>query len=80
MTMTPDQRIREIEKLAATRRLPVRSCCVVVDLAAERTKRRGSQEDARKSAATPANNCAQMFVDARKSTGQRPIQGDLFTA
>ena len=77
MTMTPDQRIREIEKLAAARKSSVRSCCVVVDLAAERAKRRGLQEGACKSAAKPANTCAQMFADARKSAGQRPIQGDL---
>lgn len=78
--MTPDQRIREIEKLAAARKLSVRSCCVVVDLAAERAKRRGLEEGACKSAAKPANTCAQLFADARKSAGQRPIQGDLFTA
>lgn len=80
MTTTPDQRIREIEKLAAARKLSVRSCCVVVDLAAERAKRRGVQEGVGKSAATSANTCAQMFADARKSAGQRPIQGDLFIA
>lgn len=77
--MTPDQRIREIEKLAAARKLPVRSCCVVVDFVSERAKRQRLQEVGR-SAAPPANNCAQMFADVRKSAGQSPIQGDLFTA
>lgn len=80
MAMTPDQRIREIEKLAAACKLPARSSCVVVDLAAARAKRQKLQEGAGRSAVPPANNCVQMIADARKSAGQRPIQGDLFTA
>lgn len=77
--MTPDQRIREIEKLAATRKARPDRRCVVISLEAERAKRQRQKVEIKSVWSRPANNCVQMFANARTSSEQRPIQGDLFT-
>lgn len=78
--MTPDQRIREIEKLAAPPRARIARRCVVVSLDVERAKRQQRAAGIQRVAATTANKCVQMFADASKPIDQSPVQGDLFKA